>query len=97
LTNERALTTDAHVNWGPSWHPKGHHVIFASSAVAHTNYELFLMRGDGKKKLRITFAPGADILPVFSPDGRYLMWTSQRTTDKTSQLFIARFKMPAAG
>lgn len=96
LMNERPLTEDGHVNWGPYWHPNGRHVIFASSAMGHTNYELFLMRADGKKKLRITFAPGADILPVFSPDGKYLMWTSQRATDKTSQLFLARFKMPAA-
>ncbi len=96
LVNEHPLTNDGHVNWGPYWHPNGRHVIYASSALGHSNYELFLMRDDGKHKLRITFAPGADILPVFSPDGKYLMWTSQRTTDKTSQLFIARFKMPAA-
>ena len=54
------------------------------------------MRVDSTHKLRISFAPKADILPVFSPDGKYLMWTSQRTTDKTSQLFLARFKMPPA-
>lgn len=96
LTRERALTNDGFVNWGPSWHPNGRHIVYASSAVGHTNYELFLMRSDGTRKMRITFAPGADILPVFSPDGKYLMWTSQRTTDRTSQLFIARFKMPGA-
>ena len=42
-------------------------------------------------------ASGADILPVFSPDGTYMMWTGQRgplgegDEKPTSQLWIARF------
>jgi Tol biopolymer transport system component len=44
---------------------------------------------------RITDNPAVDILPVFSPDGKQLMWTSTRTADHTSQLFIADFKLPA--
>ena len=43
----------------------------------------------GGETQRITFDPGADILPVFSPDGKQLMWTSNRTEDKSSQLWIA--------
>jgi hypothetical protein len=31
----------------------------------------------------------SDVLPVFSPDGRKLMWTSTRTADSSSQLFLA--------
>jgi Tol biopolymer transport system component len=38
---------------------------------------------------RITNHPKADVLPVFSPDGKQLMWTSSRTEDGTSQLYIA--------
>ena len=38
--------------------------------------------------------PGGDVLPVFSPDGKQLMWTSTRTADHQSQLFIADFKLP---
>ena len=37
---------------------------------------------------------GADVLPVFSPDGRYLLWTCRRGTDGTAQIFLAKFKMP---
>ena len=43
---------------------------------------------------RITDHPSADVLPVFSPDGRQLMWTSNRAADKSSQLFIADFSLP---
>jgi Tol biopolymer transport system component len=38
---------------------------------------------------QITFNKAADVLPVFSPDGSKLMWTSTRTADGTSQLWIA--------
>ena len=37
---------------------------------------------------------GFDALPAFSPDGRYLMWTSTRGPEHTSQIFVAKFKMP---
>ena len=45
---------------------------------------------------RVTDHPAADVLPVFSPDGRRLMWTSKRTDDGTSQLWIADFSLPAS-
>lgn len=91
---EHQLTNDANVNWGPYWHPDGHHLIYATSAHGHANYELYLMRDDGSQKTRVTYKEGPDVLPVFSPDGKYLMWTTKRTSDNTTQLFIAKFKMP---
>ena len=60
----------------------------------HHNYELYLMRDDGKCKTRITYSDGADLLPTFSPDGKYLMWTSKRTKNNTTQVFLAKFKFP---
>lgn len=94
LIRERQLTRDGNVNWGPYWHPDGKHIIYATSAHGHQNYELYLMRSDGSRKTRVTFTEGFDGLPVFSPDGKYLMWSSKRAPDKTTQVFIARFKMP---
>ena len=91
---EHQLTDDVNVNWGPYWHPDGKHLIYATSKHGHANYELYLMRDDGSHQNRITFTDGADILPVFSNDGKYLMWTSKRTPDKTSQIFIAKFHAP---
>jgi Tol biopolymer transport system component len=51
------------------------------------------MRSDGSRKARITFSQGADVLPVFSPDGNYLMWASKRN-GKTTQVWLAHFAMP---
>jgi TolB protein len=94
LRRERQLTKDKNVNWGPYWHPNGRHIIYATSAHGHQNYELYLMRVDGSRKTRITVTEGFDGLPVFSPDGTRLMWSSKRTADGTTQVFIARFAMP---
>jgi Tol biopolymer transport system component len=82
------------VNWGPFWHPGGKHIVYATSAHGHQNYEVYLVRDDGSQPTRITYANGADVLPTFSPDGKWLMWTSKRTPDGTTQVFAARFKLP---
>ncbi len=94
LRRERQLTKGNNVNWGPYWHPDGKHIIYATSAHGHQNYELYLMRAGGSRKTRITFTEGFDGLPVFSPDGKFLMWSSKRTADRTTQVFIARFVIP---
>jgi Tol biopolymer transport system component len=94
LKNERPLTDNDAVNFGPWWHPDHHHLIWANSLQGQRNFELYLMRDDGTRQTRITFTEGGDVLPVFSPDGKWLMWTSRRGQDKTSQIWVARFKMP---
>lgn len=94
IANEKQLTDDANVNWGPYWHPGGKHIIYATSAHGHHNYELYWMNDDGSGKTRITYAPGFDGLPVFSADGNHLMWSSKRTGDNTTQVFVALFHPP---
>src|SRR5262249_36920516 len=44
-----------------------------------------------RKPVRLTFAPGQDVLPVISPDGKKLMWTSTRDGRQPAQLWIADF------
>jgi Tol biopolymer transport system component len=94
IHDEKQITHNAAVNFGPFWHPDNHHLIWATSLHGLSNFELYLMRDDGSYKTRITFAPMADLLPAFSPDGKYLMWTSRRGPDKTSQIWVAKFNMP---
>ena len=100
-----ALTDNEGVNWAPYWYPTGPYIIWAgadhSDPAARPNYDLWLMKYqtvDGQirpgKTWRITDHPAADVLPVFSPDGKKLMWTSNRTANNTSQLWIADFTLP---
>jgi Tol biopolymer transport system component len=106
--NDTPLTDNEGVNWAPYWHPTKPWIIWTgadhSNPKARPNYDLWLMKyseRDGKiaaasKPIRITDHPSADVLPVFSPDGKKLMWTSNRTDDGQSQLFIADFDLAAA-
>jgi TolB protein len=104
--NDTALTDNVGVNWAPYWHPTKPYFIWTgadhSDPRAMPNFDLWLMKYEVKDGhvlpgpvTRITDNPAVDILPVFSPDGKQLMWTSTRTADHTSQLFIADFKLPA--
>jgi tricorn protease-like protein len=97
IARDRAVTTDPVLHFGPTWHPDGLHLVYAARVEGRQEYELQMIRVDGTRQLRLTFTDGPDLQPVFSPDGKYLMWTSKRTADGTSQIFIARFKMPEAG
>ena len=103
--NETALTDTNGVNWGPYWHPTEPYLIWSgadhSNPNVRPNYDLWLARyqvQDGTFSIgpaqRVTDYAGADVLPVFSPDGSKLMWTSTRTKDRKSQLFLADFKLP---
>ena len=57
-------------------------------------YYMYWMAIDTGKTVRVTYAPGADVLPVFSPDGTKVMWTSTRDGRSPSQLYIADFTPP---
>lgn len=103
--NEVALTDNEGVNWAPYWHPSAPYIIWAgadhSNPKARPNYDLWLMHYEEKdgqltsgRIWRITNHLAADVLPVFSPDGKRLMWTSNRGEDHTSQLWIADFQVP---
>ena len=70
------------------------------------NYDVWITRYDASdgvfrhgEPLRITDHPGADVLPVFSPDGSLLMWTASRDGDggrhPTSQLYAATLDLDA--
>ena len=98
-TGEKALTDDENwVFWAPFWHKDGQHIIYTaadhSNPTARPNYDLYWMNIETGKKTRLTFAPAADVLPVFSPDCRRIMWTSTRGADRSSQLWMADFTMP---
>jgi TolB protein len=95
ISAEHQVTNDGNVNWGPSWHPDGQHLVYATSKHGHANYELYATRTDGSHAVRVTYSPGADILPIFSPDGKWLMWTSKRSPDGTTQIFVSQFVPPA--
>lgn len=98
-TGERALTDNGKwVYWAPYWYKDGKHIVFTaadhSNELARPNYDLYWMNTRNGKITRLTFAPGADVLPVFSPDCTKVMWTSSRDGRSPTQLYIADFIPP---
>ncbi len=97
VVNERPMTNNKHVNWCPYFHPDGHHFVYGTSQAGHSNYEVFMRDDrDPSKLARITQGMGADVLPVFSHDGKVMMWTAQRGADRTSQVWVADFDLSEA-
>jgi hypothetical protein len=112
IEREHQVTDNQAVNWAPFWHPSGRFLVYGTSEVSHANYEVFAVEmdearlaadspasraADTLRRVRITQASGADVLPVFSPDGAWMMWTAQRgpmaegEPKPSSQLWAARF------
>lgn len=88
------------VNWCPYFHPSGKYLIWSGADYSRgprgAHFQLYTMEISttptsfkGGKVTQITYSAKADVLPVFSPDGKKLMWTSTRSEDGSSQLFIA--------
>ena len=96
-SDERRLTDFKAMSWAPYFHPSGQYVIFTSNKLGFSNFELYLVDAAGEHEpVRVTFTDGFDGLPVFSPDGKQLCWTTGRTADGKSQLFLANWNHDAA-
>jgi TolB protein len=97
-TGEKALTDDENwVFWAPYWYRDSKHIIYTAAEhepMKRPNYDLYWMNIETGTKTRLSFAPGADVLPVFSPDYAKVMWTSNRDGRSPTQLYMADFVAP---
>jgi Tol biopolymer transport system component len=89
-SQQRQITHLGVMSWAPYFHPSGAYIIFTNNAQGMGNFELYMVDSAGQHEpVRVTYTDGFDGLPVFSPDGQHLAWTSTRTPDHTAQLFMA--------
>lgn len=96
-SEQRALTQLGAMSWAPYFHPSGDYLIFATNLHGFANFELYLVDAEGRKPpVRVTETEGFDGLPVFTPDGSQMAWTSNRTVAKSSQIFIGNWNDAAA-
>ena len=87
---EKQITRTGVMSWAPFFHPSGEYLIYASNQEGFANFELYMVDAQGRHEpVRVTFTDGFDGLPVFSPDGNKLSWTSKRSTQNKSQIFLA--------
>jgi Tol biopolymer transport system component len=91
-TDPRQITKFGAMSWAPYIHPSGRYILFSSNKLGFENFEVFMVDIDGKKEpVRVTYSDGFDGLPVPSPDGRQLAWTSSRGGGREGQIFLAEW------
>lgn len=104
--NQRPITKNGKANFAPYYLKDSRHVIYASNVDAvmapgvAPNFDLYLVDADGPPgpngvpaSERVTFYEGFDSFPMFSPDGQYLVFASNRFGSKPGEtnLFVARW------
>ncbi len=91
-SDQRQITDFGAMSWAPYVHPSGDYAIFASNKLGFENFELFIVDiGGFKEPVRATYSDGFDGLPVPSPDGRQLAWTSNRGGGREGQIYVAQW------
>lgn len=100
-SDQHQVTNLGGANFGPSWTPDGSKIIFASNYQNPRggNFDLFLVdagarnAGPGQVE-QITRSPVFDGFPMFSPDGKHVVWASNRHDSKATEtnLFLADWK-----
>ena len=91
-TDARQITAFGAMSWAPYFHPSGEYILFSSNKLGFENFEVFMVDARGSKEpVRVTYSDGFDGLPVPSPDGRQLAWTSSRAGGREGQIFLAQW------
>jgi Tol biopolymer transport system component len=91
-TDVRRITDFSSMSWAPYVHASGEYLFFASNKLGFENFEIFLVDVEGTKEpVRVTYTDGFDGLPVPSPEGEKLSWTSTRGSSRGGQIFLAEW------
>ena len=90
----KQVTRNGAANFGPYWHPDGQRIIFASNLgdPQGRNFDLYMIDADGKGEAeRITFDEQFDGFPMFTRDGKQLVFASNRehVNEGDTNVFIA--------
>jgi Tol biopolymer transport system component len=96
-TERKQLTNFKSMSWAPYEHPSGEYFLFSSNKLGFENFEIFMVdKAGAKEPVRITYSNGFDGLPVPSPDGTQLAFTSSRSGGGAGQIFLAQWNHDAA-
>jgi Tol biopolymer transport system component len=94
------ITTNIASAFTPGWSPDGEHLTFSWSPVANTEVYSVPLKAAADTPVnsasllqRLTFDPGLDTAPAWSPDGKMIAFVSDR--DNNSEIYIVPADCPA--
>jgi Tol biopolymer transport system component len=94
--NKRQVTKLNAASFAPFLHPNGKQIIFSSNFgdPRGREFDLYMIHVDGTGLKRITFTPDFDGFPMFTKDGKKLVWASNRFGQVRGEtnLFVADWK-----
>jgi TolB protein len=82
-SGKKQVTTTGASNFSPYFHPDGKRIIFSSNIETRgeggrPSFHLYLVGDDGTGLERLTAEGHFNSFPMFSPDGKRLVWVSDR-------------------
>ena len=82
-SGQRAVTSNGASNFSPFYFPDGKRIIFSSNIETkgeggRPSFHLYVISEDGQGLERLTFDGRFNSFPMFSPDGKSLVWVSDR-------------------
>ena len=100
--NQRRLTNNPASDYSPSWSPDGKRIAFISDRDGHVpegrawfTFEIYVMDANGNNQLNLTNNPHSDRSPSWSPDGKRIVFESDRNNDRGHNIEI--YMMDADG
>jgi Tol biopolymer transport system component len=100
-SEQHPITANGAANFGPFWHPDGQRIIFASNLgdPQGRNFDLYLVDANGKpgqSAEQVTFTEEFDGFPMFTRDGKQLVFASNRQheNDGDTNVFVADWLDP---
>ena len=92
--NQRRLTNHPDRDFSPSWSPDGKRIAFVSNRDGHVNirgrltYEIYVMDANGENQQNLTNDPSNDRSPSWAPDGKRIVFSSDRDNDRDHNIEI---------
>ena len=92
-SEKRPVTRNGASNFSPYFHPDGRRIIYASNEQDRQpdgppSFHLYLINDDGTGLERITSSGHFNSFPMFSPDGKKMVWVSDRNASARGEFNI---------
>lgn len=92
-SGKRQVTSNGASNFSPFFHPDGKRIVFSSNVETRgeggrPSFHLYLVGEDGAGLERLTFEGEFNSFPMFSPDGKRVVWVSDRNAKQPGEFNV---------